>query len=186
MSFFGGVIFAASAAGLLPAVMFALGPQLRRWRDACGVPHRMHGSLRGMDRANAMDRRSVEGSAALLAGSFLVTLLPDVQQPITGDAVARMRTDRLRLPKRDLLRRAARPARSSSSAGSLLQGLLLARLVSADGVLSLAAALWSYLLVQSLFALVPGRRLRRAQRERGDPFDRAVSRLQGLLDDVTA
>jgi len=78
----------------------------------------------------------------------------------------------------------ARPARALVLEVVLTgAGLLTARFLAGPGVLAMAAALWGYLLVQSLFFLAPGVRLR-PDGEGGDPFERARARLDALLDEI--
>ncbi len=66
--------------------------------------------------------------------------------------------------------------------GLVLGGLLAAWLVSGPGAISLSLSVWAYLLVQSLYFLAPGMERRGPERGSSDPFERASSRLQSLLD----
>jgi hypothetical protein len=62
-------------------------------------------------------------------------------------------------------------------------GLMMVALLVGSSLLSQAAALWGYLLVQSLYTLAPGGRVRGSSDAASDRFDRASARLRRLLDE---
>jgi hypothetical protein len=68
----------------------------------------------------------------------------------------------------------------------LVGGLLFARSLAGPSVPSIALALWGFLLVQSLFFLIPGARARSAAQHHPDPFDEAHRRTEALLEEVHA
>jgi hypothetical protein len=85
---------------------------------------------------------------------------------------------------RSLLQYRARPLRTAFLELALSGGgLLLAALLAGHSLLSLAAALWGYLLVQSFFLLAPGILPGRGERVPGDPFDLASARLERLFEE---
>jgi len=61
-------------------------------------------------------------------------------------------------------------------------GLLLARFLAGPSLGSIMLALWGFLLVQSLFFLVPAAGAREQAVPQRDPFDAAHERAQALLD----
>jgi len=61
-------------------------------------------------------------------------------------------------------------------------GLVFARWLAGPSLLSLMLALWGFLLVQSLYFLVGGRRARRSESGWRDPFEAAHDRALALLD----
>ena len=63
-------------------------------------------------------------------------------------------------------------------------GLLFARFLAAPGPVSMALAIWGFLLVQSVFFLVGGVRTRDGTPPRQDPFDAAHARASALLDEL--
>jgi hypothetical protein len=64
----------------------------------------------------------------------------------------------------------------------LVGGLLFARFLAGPSLVSSALALWGFLLVQSIFFLIPGVRPRTVARSVGDPFDEAHRRALALLE----
>jgi len=71
--------------------------------------------------------------------------------------------------------------------GTLLcGGLLVGRLLAGPGPLAGAAAVWGFFLVQSTYFLVTRGAPRAADSGLGDPFERARSRLEDLLEDGLA
>lgn len=63
-------------------------------------------------------------------------------------------------------------------------GMALAVLLGGPTLVAQASAIWGYLLVQSLYPLVPGLAIRGGGRPDADPFDRATARLRGLLGEA--
>ena len=63
-----------------------------------------------------------------------------------------------------------------------LGGAIAATVVLGPSIFSLAAAVWAYFLVQSLFGLVPAIISRKRDEGPRDPFDRATAQLESLLD----
>ena len=78
----------------------------------------------------------------------------------------------------------AMPGLRGGIAEGLLQGggLALAALLGGTSPLGQAAGLWGYLLVQSVFGLIPGTRKRNATTAPGDDLAGAMQRLERLLD----
>ena len=78
-----------------------------------------------------------------------------------------------------------RPARAVVVEIALLGGgIVMAVWLAGAGWFGEALGLWGYILVQSLYFLVPGRRRPRLQGSfDGDPFDRARDRLNDLLEE---
>jgi hypothetical protein len=64
----------------------------------------------------------------------------------------------------------------------VLGGLSIARVFAGAGAESLAFGVWGFFLVQSLFFLAPGVGHRRGPQESEDPFERARSQLERLLE----
>ncbi len=61
---------------------------------------------------------------------------------------------------------------------------LLAAFLAGTSIVAAMAAIWGFWLVQSLHALLPGLRMRGCAEGSVDPFERAMARLTGLLDDA--
>jgi hypothetical protein len=62
--------------------------------------------------------------------------------------------------------------------------LVFAAWLATPGYLGSAVALWGYVLVQSLYFLIPRSRDARPGESEGDPFDRARERLLAMLEEV--
>lgn len=76
-----------------------------------------------------------------------------------------------------------RPARAALVELVLVGGgLLFARFLAGPSLISIAFAVWGFLLVQSLFFLVGGVRVRERTAPHTDPFDVANERARSLLD----
>jgi hypothetical protein len=174
-SFGGSILFAAVAgAGLLVAIT-VLGPIL-------GVSSVVSGYAVGAAilyaigiASNRRDRAAAGALASVLG--MLLLLLPIGAHATVAGAAAIVATCRSGLLYR------SRPLRAILLESALLvAGLGLAQLAMGRGVASLALAAWGYFLVQSLFFLVGGVTSRPPSTEDADPFDRARSRLQELLD----
>ena len=74
-------------------------------------------------------------------------------------------------------------ARAVAIEGLLLgAGLLFARFLAGPTIVSTALAIWGFLLVQSVFFLVGGVRVRERAAAQQDPFDAAHERACSLLD----
>ncbi len=77
----------------------------------------------------------------------------------------------------------AAPARAAATEGALLLGgLLFARFLAGSPLAPTALALWGFLLVQSLFFLIAGVRVRSPGGQRADPFEEAHRRALTLLE----
>lgn len=77
----------------------------------------------------------------------------------------------------------AAPARAVTTEATLLVGgLVFARFLAGASLTSTALALWGFLLVQSLFFLVAGVRVRATGGRHPDPFDEAHRRALALLE----
>ena len=76
-----------------------------------------------------------------------------------------------------------RPARAVAVEVALVGGgLLFARFLAGPSLISLVLAVWGFLLVQSVFFLVGGVRVRERAVPQQDPFDTAHERARALLD----
>ncbi|MBJ21254.1 MAG: hypothetical protein GY910_02675 [bacterium] len=62
--------------------------------------------------------------------------------------------------------------------------LAFSSVLAAPGGLGNSVALWGFMLVQSLYFLLPLARHRKASLAEGDPFDRARGHLLALLDEI--
>lgn len=124
-------------------------------------------------------RRSALNAVAALAGAAGVALLAS---DLAGLAIG------LSLVLgviRSGLEPSMRPARALVVETLLgFAALGFASWIGSPGWLGLAAALWGYLLVQSLYFLVPGRGRGRDVAAPGDPFERAREHIVGLLEEV--
>lgn len=75
------------------------------------------------------------------------------------------------------------PTRAVATEVSLLVGgLLFARFLGGSSPPSTGLAIWGFLLVQSLFFLVAGRRTQSVPERHADPFEEAHRRVQALLE----
>jgi hypothetical protein len=181
-SFAGGVAFAAIAALALPVSVLGLSPFVG-YASALSL-HLLASSV-GYLVWLAPSRQHALG-AAVLAGigiPLLWCLWPgSARDALAWNAVACAVVVAM---VRSLHSFRARPVRALALEGMLGSlGACLAMLLVGPTLLSQAAALWGYLLVQSLHALVPGVRVRWPGDGARDPFDRASARLRRLLDDV--
>lgn len=181
-SFWGSLVFAAVAAAALPAALLALGPF---FGDARVVALYLVGTATGYSAWLAPSRRQAVAGAlftALLGGGLLV-LLPGFGRHALAELAIGCAL--LVAVCRSVLFYRSRPLRGLLLECALtLAGLLTARLLAGPGPLSMAAALWGYLLVQSLFCLAPGLRVRSSTTRSGDPFERARARLKTLLEET--
>jgi hypothetical protein len=85
---------------------------------------------------------------------------------------------------RSLLQYRGRPLRVALLELTLTGGgLFVAAILAGPSLLAMAAALWSYLLVQSFFLLAPGVAFARRTQAKGDPFDLACTRLERLFEE---
>jgi hypothetical protein len=76
-----------------------------------------------------------------------------------------------------------RPARAlAMEIGLLCGGLLFARFLAGASLISTALAIWGFFLVQSLFFLVAGVRVRSPGGSHPDPFEEACRRASVLLE----
>lgn len=80
------------------------------------------------------------------------------------------------------LYRAVRVRAVTMEGALLIAGLLFARFLAGTALASTAFAVWGFLLVQSLFFLVPEVRPRGAAERQSDPFEEAYRRALALLE----
>ena len=174
MSFSRSLLFAALAGTGVPLFVAGLGPLLGH---AFAMQIYLVGSAVAYAASMAPSPRRAAAAAALVATLGLLLLALPLRLPTLAAgaalAVAVCRSGFLH--------------QSGGLRGIALEivlqgaGLLLAGFLAGGDSVSLAIATWSYFLVQSLFFLVGGIRLRRSE-PRGDPFDEARMRLLALLD----
>ncbi|MAG29670.1 MAG: hypothetical protein CL908_02105 [Deltaproteobacteria bacterium] len=127
----------------------------------------------------ACARQAWRNAIAALAGSVVVVLLGG---GLWGLAIGL--TCVLGLVRSGLERR-MRPARALVVETLLgLFALGFSAWIVAPGWLGMAVSLWAYVLVQSLYFLVPGRGHSKSGGDPGDPFERAHERLLGLLEEA--
>ena len=174
-SFGGSILFAAAAGAGLWVATAVLGPIL-------GVSGVVSGYAVAASTLFAIGiaptRRGAVAAGALASalGALLLLLPIGVHATVTGAAAI------VAMCRSGLLYR-SRPLRAILLESALLvAGLGLAQLVADRGATSLALAAWGYFLVQSLFFLAGGVASRPSSDPHVDPFDRARSRLQALLD----
>jgi hypothetical protein len=170
-SFARAAVFAAvAAAATLPALALLVGPlglpaALGLWLGVVAAGHLALVAPRGAPGL------AVAGLTAAAAVLLVVARVP-LRELALGLALAIA-------GGRTLLYR-ARPARALCLEVILVAGgLALARLFVGPTPASLALAIWAFLLVQSLFLLVPGPTPRH---DRTDPFDEACAHLESLLE----
>ncbi len=173
-SFRGTLAFGAFVASALPAIWLGVGPLLGH-ADAVGGyligVTIVYVALIGGRRPGRW--RATAGAAA--AGVVLFTFVPSFASRALGAAL-------LLAGSRAWMFGAA-PLRALAIEAFLTgTGLLLAGTLFAAGPLSLAVALWAYLLVQSAFFLIAKRA--RALDD-GDGFEQARQRLLRLLEEET-
>lgn len=128
-------------------------------------------------------RLAMSGAAAVtLGGAFVCLLVP-------GSGVYSLSLIAIACAAAVAVARSAVFYRTRSARAIVLElaltlgGLWMARFLGGTGLLSMAAAMWGYLLVQSFYALAPGLGLRRNAAARGDGFERARARLDRLLEE---
>lgn len=175
------LIFAAVVSAALPVVLLALGPPLGTGRVLALY---LVGTASGHVAELASGwRQSIAGALFVaLGGGLLVASLPGfgphaMAQLAIGCAL-------LIALCRSLLFHRGRPLRGLLlECGLTLGGLLCALLLAGPGPASMAAALWAYLLVQSLFHLAPAPAVRVWTETGGDCFERARTRLLALLEE---
>ena len=175
-SFRGTLAFGALVASALPAIWLGLGPLLGH-ADAVGGyligVSVVYVALIGGRRPGRW--RATAGAAA--AGVVLFTFVPSFAARALGAAL-------LLAGSRAWMYGAA-PLRALAIEAVLTgAGLLLARTLLGAGPISLALALWAYLLVQSAFFLI-ARRVQAPGIDDSDGFEQARQRLLRLLEEET-
>jgi hypothetical protein len=181
-SFWSALTFAALASALLPAAVLLLGPVVGRWTSVS-----IHLVVVACCHAAwlAPSRRQARAGVLLTAlpGCLLLAVLPS--NGALSLTVLAIGCALLISVTRSVLYYRARVARALLLELVLtIGGGMAAQLLVGPSLQSMTAALWGYLLVQSLFCLAPGLRLRAAHRCPGDPFERASLQLTRLLDQV--
>lgn len=181
-TFGGSVIFAAVAALALPFDVLALSPWLGH---ASALSLHLLLTAIGYLLWLAPTRQHGLGAAAMGGvGILALWWLGPAQYPLATSWHALSCAFVLALVRSVHYFR-ARPMRALAL--ELVLGLLgacLVALLAGSTLPSQAAALWGYLLVQSLYTLVPGARIRWSTDGARDPFERASARLRRLLDEV--
>jgi hypothetical protein len=183
------VVFAAvAAAGCLPWAVLAV-PLVGPWRaqalylvvvavlyTAAIAPRKT-----GARRSSLVARCSGVPAALLVAGLALPVMACAHSTTELAIGLAAL----LGIARSGLLYRAT-PARAVlTEAVLLVGGLLFARALADTSWPSTALALWGFLLVQSLFFLVPAVRPRAATAPPIDPFEEAYRHAMALLDRTT-
>jgi len=174
MSFSRSLLFAAIAGTGLPLFLGVLGPLLGH---TFALQLYLVGSAVAYGVSMAPSLRSSLATGLVAGGLGLLLLALPLRLPSVALGSALI----LALCRSGLLHRAS-GLRGIALEG-LLQGtgLLLAAFLAGRDPISLAVATWGYLLVQSLYWLVGGIRLRTPE-PKGDPFEEARLRLLALLD----
>ncbi len=175
-SFRGTLVFGAVAASALPAVWLGLGPALGYAPAAGGYLIAIavvYVALLGRERPGRW--RATAWAAA--AGAALLVFAPSFAARAVGAALL------LAFSRAWLFGGA--PFRALAIEAALSgAGLALATTLFAPGPLSLALALWAYLLVQSAFFLI-ARRVQAPGIDDSDGFEQARQRLLRLLEEET-
>jgi len=181
-SFWASLGFAALASATLPALLLAFEPVFGTG-TVVGV-YLVATTAAYVAWIAPTGRHSVgAGIATLLAGTLLLMLLPSV----TSASLVQLAIGCSLLVSvcRSGLFYRSRPLRAIVLETVLtLGGLLAARFLAGPSALAMAAGLWGYLLVQSLFCLAPGVRARSVDAAKQDPFEQARARLDRLLDEL--
>ena len=116
------------------------------------------------------------GVAAAILGSCLAVMTHTLPELALGLAVL------FGMARGGLFYR-LRPARAIAVEVALVGGgLLCARFLAGSSLVSVALAVWGFWLVQSVFVLVGGVRVRERATPQKDPFDAAHERACALLD----
>jgi hypothetical protein len=179
-SFGASLIFAASAAVALPPVVLGLAPAIGR-----GLALGLFGIVcaAGYLSFIAPDRRRAVLAfvGTIGAGGFLIFLLPDLHQRGLLELMAGLAVV-IALVRSLVFYRAAGLRGIVVEVALTLGGAIAATVVLGPSIFSLAAAVWTYFLVQSGFGLVPAMSSRMGGDGLKDPFDRATAQLESLLD----
>lgn len=174
--------FAAAAAVSLPVLLMVGAPVLGTATVLAGYMVTVSAAYVAWIAPNP--RLALSGGVAVtLGGSFICLLVP-------GSGVYSLSLLAIGCAALVAVMRSAVFYRSRSARAIVLElglslgGLWVARFLGGTGMLSMAAAMWGYLLVQSFYGLAPGLRLRRDGSAGGDAFERASSRLSRLLEEA--
>ena len=128
--------------------------------------------------APSWSRGVLIGGLACLPAISIGILAPWPADALTGAALI------LAVARSGFLYR-SKPARALVIEGGLAAlGLLIANWLGGPTLLETALAIWSYLLVQSLFFLLGGVANRESEEPRIDPFERAHKRALALMEEA--
>ncbi|MBW2273981.1 MAG: hypothetical protein JRG96_11970 [Deltaproteobacteria bacterium] len=175
-SFAGTLVFGAVCAALLPAAWLLLGPVMGR-DEAAALYLAAAGTLYAAGLAPS-PRRSIWVGCVMGGLSLLLLVVArDLVEVAAGMALL------LAGFRCCSLHRSGGTRTLAVEAVLGLGGLALAGLLAGPGPVGIALALWGYFLVQAVFFLVAGLRVRSLRPPDEDPFERARSRLLALLEE---
>jgi len=175
-SFTGTLVFGAVCAALLPAAWLLLGPLMGRG-DAAALYLAAAGTLYAAGLAPTLRRSLLVGCLMGGLSLGLLCLARDLVEVAVGMALLLSGFRCFSLHQSGGLRTIAVEAVLG------LGGLALAGILAGPGPVGIALAIWGYFLVQAVFFLVGGLRLRSLHPSSEDPFEGARSRLLALLEE---
>lgn len=180
MEWTGSLCLAFAAAVTLPATVLVLGPALGR-SDAIALHWVFAAAAYAITLAPTARRALGAGVFVLVAGAGLVRAIGATAPGtawVLGIAVLVGST-------RSVILFRATPVRGLVAEFAIgIGAALLAALLAGPSMLASMAAIWGFWLAQSVHALLPGLRAQGSADGAVDPFERAISRLTGLLDDA--
>jgi hypothetical protein len=178
----GSLCLAFAAAVTLPATVLVLGPALGR-SDAIALHWVFAAAAWAIGLAPTVRRALAAAAFVLIAGAGLIGAIgagPGSPGPawVLGIAVL------VGLTRSVILFRAT-PIRGLVAELAIgIGAALLAAVFAGSSMLASMAAIWGFWLAQSIHALLPGLRAPGPADGAVDAFERAISRLQGLLEDA--